>query len=155
MFCYTCLALSIHAPCCNYSLLEHVVILLQSLLNNVAVSLLTLSPVFTMCFDSDPCTLWTWSCHDLLHNYAILLLVTFSCHVLLCGEWFKLTNMPTYRCFCHVLLFSPSEFVILLVMFTWVPSYLLCLFGSWSVRDFCSMQLVDSCHAFVCYDLFL
>ena len=36
-----------------------------------------------------------------------------------------------------------------LAMFTWVPSYLLFLFGSWSVRDFCSMPLVDSCHAWL------
>ena len=47
------------------------------------------------------------------------------------------------------------ESVILLAMFTWVPSYFLCLFGSWSVRDFCSMHLVVSCHAFFCHDLFL
>ena len=33
------------------------------LLNNVAVSLLTLSSVLAMCFASDPCTLWTCSCH--------------------------------------------------------------------------------------------
>ena len=32
-------------------------------------------------------------------------------------------------------------------MFTWVPSYLLILFGSWSVRDFCFLHLVDSFHA--------
>ena len=35
-----------------------------------------------------------------------------------------------------------------LAMFTWVPSYLMCLFGSWSLKDFFSMPLVDSCHAF-------
>ena len=42
-----------------------------------------------------------------------------------------------------------------LAMFTWVPSYLLYLFGSWSVRDFCSMHLVYSCHVLFCYDKFL
>ena len=41
------------------------------------------------------------------------------------------------------------ESVISLAMFTWVPSYFLCPFGSWSARDFCYMQLVDSLHAFV------
>ena len=30
------------------------------------------------------------------------MLVAFSCHELLCGEWYKLTNMPTYRCSYHV-----------------------------------------------------
>ena len=37
-----------------------------------------------------------------------------------------------------------------LAMFTWVPSYLLIPFGLWSVRDFCYMLLVESCHALVC-----
>ena len=55
---------------------------------------------------------------------------------------------------CSVFLPSLNLFMEL-AMFTWVPSYLLCLFGSWSVRDFCSMQVVESCHGFVCYDMFL
>ena len=55
-----------------------------------------------MCFASVPCTLWTCSCHAYLHKHVFLLLVALPCHVLLCGEWFKLTNMPTYCCSCHV-----------------------------------------------------
>ena len=39
------------------------------------------------------------------------MLVALPCHVLLCGEWFKLTNMPTYRYFCHALFSSKSESV--------------------------------------------
>ena len=42
-----------------------------------------------------------------------------------------------------------------LAMFTWVPSYLLILFGLWSVRDFCAMLWVDSWLALLCYDLIL
>ena len=57
---------------------------------------------FAMWFPSDPCTLWTWSWHSLLHKHVFLLLVDLTCHVLLYGEWFKLTNMPTYCCSCHV-----------------------------------------------------
>ena len=44
-----------HAVACCY--------LAPKLLNNVVVSLLTLSSLVPMCFASVPCTLWTWSCH--------------------------------------------------------------------------------------------
>ena len=37
--------------------------LAPNLLNNVVVSLLTLSSVVAMLVVSDPCTLWTWYCH--------------------------------------------------------------------------------------------
>ena len=62
------------------------------------------------------------------------------------------TSSPT----C-LLIVVPAMFesVISFAMFTWVPSYLLILFGSWSVKDFCSMQLVGSCHDFVYHDKFL
>ena len=73
------------------------------------------------------------------------------CHAMYCLV-VSCTSSPT----C-LLIVVPAmyESVLYLAMFTWVPSYLLILFGSWSVRDFCSMQLVDSCHALVCYDMFL
>src|SRR3954471_17376853 len=38
--------------------------------------------------------------------------------------------------------FTKFESVTKLAMFTWVPSYFLCPFGSWSVREFCYVQLL-------------
>ena len=43
----------------------------------------------------DPCMLWTCSWLGLLNKHAFLLLVALPCHLLLCGEWYKLTNMPS------------------------------------------------------------
>ena len=68
--------------------------------------------------------------------------------------------LPCHTMYCSVVSGSSSptcllivvpamyKSVISLAMFTWVPSYFLCPFGSWSVRDFCYMRLVDSFHAF-------
>ena len=55
---------------------------------------------------------------------------------------------------CPVFLLSLNLFI-KLATFTWVPSYLLCLFGSWSVREICSMHLVEAWRAFVHHDMFL
>ena len=69
--------------------------LAPKLLNNVAVSLLTLSSVVAMIIASVPCTLWTCSCHAQLHKHVFLLLVALPCHVLLCSELHKLIYMPS------------------------------------------------------------
>ena len=37
-------------------------------------------------------------------------------------------------------------------MFIWLPSYLMILFGLWSVRDLCYILWVGSCHALLCHD---
>ena len=58
MSCYIHPCPSLHLypalACCNLAL---------KLLDNVAVNMLTLSSVFAMSFASDPCILWTCSCH--------------------------------------------------------------------------------------------
>ena len=43
----------------------------------------------------DPCMLWTCSWLGLFHKHVFLMLGALPCHVLLCGEWYKLTNMPS------------------------------------------------------------
>ena len=54
----------------------------------------------------------------------------------------------------YVTLFLPCSSFLLslnlltkLAMFTWLPLYLLILFGLWSVKDFCHMNLVEYFHA--------
>ena len=74
----------------------------------------------------------------------------YACFVMNC---FVMSESSSQRCLHNsvnaMLCFLLSlNLLTKLAMFTWVPSYLLILFGSWSVKDFCSMQLVDSCHAF-------
>ena len=75
----------------------------------------------------------------------------FPCHAMYCSM-VRGSSSPT----C-LLIVVPAmyESVISLAMFTWVPSYFLCPFGSWSVKDFCSTHLVVSCHAFGFHDKFL
>ena len=61
----------------------------------------------------------------------------------------------------HNSIFAMSSFLLSLnlltklAMFTWVPSHLMILFGLWSVRDFCYMLWVVSCHALLCYVMIL
>ena len=125
------------------------------LLNNVGVSLLTWSSVLTYVL---------LVIHAPYHHAIAILSFIFmpSCcwltsHGMKCyvvsgssSPTCLLIVVSAMNCYFHCL-----NLFMELAMFTWVPSYLLCLFGSCAVRDFCSMQLVDSCHAFVCYDMFL
>ena len=132
--------------CCNLAL---------NLLNNVAVSLLTWSSVLTCAL------LVIHAPYELDLAILSFIIIPYYCwmpsHAMKC---FLMSDLSSQRCLHNsvyaMLSFSAkSESVYELAMFTWVPSYLLCLFGSWSLRDFCYMQLVDICHAFFCYDIFL
>ena len=129
--------------CCRLS------ISCSKVVNNVFVSLLTLSSMLPCLF------LVIHAPYDL--SLAMLSFINMSsycwlpCHAMYCSV-VSSSSSPT----C-LLIVVPAmyESVISFAMFTWVPSYLLILFGSWPVRDFCYMQLVDSCHAFVCHVKFL
>ena len=114
-------------------------------------------------------SLWCWYllhfCHASLNLlFCDLAVAQYSCFVkhleYITAICFVVSDLSSQRCYHEsiyvMLCFLLSlKLLITLAMFTWVPSYLLCLFGSWSVRNICSMHLVDSCHAFVCYDMFL
>ena len=139
---YPCpwLHLYLAVACCN---------LAPKSLNNVVVSLLTLSSVLPWV------SLVIHAPHELVLAMLSFMNMSSYCwspyHAMYCSV-VSGTSSPT----C-LLIVVPAMFesVIQLAMFTWVPSYLLVLFGSWSVRDFCSMQLVDSFHAFVFHYKFL
>ena len=103
-----------------------------------------------------------WQILNMICNFAKLIVVdpyilgmlVFSCIAL---WWVHQAHKEAI-----ILLFLPCSvfckvwnLITKLAMFTCLPSYLLVLFGLWSVRDICYMLWVDSCHAFVCYDLFL
>ena len=103
----------------------------------------------------DPCMLWACSCFVWLHDHV-------SCwqYAYLVMQCLVVSESSSQRglhnsVFAISSLLQSLNLLPKLAMFTWVPSYLLILFGLWSVRDFCSMLWVDSCHAFVCYELFL
>ena len=52
--------------------------------------------------------------------------------------------------------FLPSlNLLTIIAMSTWLPLYFLIPFGLWSVRDFCCMLWVASCHGLLCHDMFL
>ena len=94
---------SIHScPCLELwsSLACHFCALL--LLQNVSWQIVYMLFNFAMVVIVDPYMLWACSCLGLFHKRAFLLLVAFPCHVMLGGEWYKLTNMPTCRCSCYV-----------------------------------------------------
>ena len=88
-------------------------------------------------------------------------------------------NMPSCRCYAYLVMqclvvsepssqrglhYSVYEMLSFLLslnlltklaMFTWLRLYFLIPFGLWSVRDFCYMPCVVSCHALLCHDMFL
>ena len=104
----------------------------------------------------DPYMLCNFSCHGQFHKHAIFLQVCLVCSALFCSECIKLTKRPTCYRLCHALFSAKSgNLLTKLAMFTCLPSYLLVLFGLWSVRDFCHMHLVEHCHALFCYVKFL
>ena len=65
-------------------------------------------------------------CHVFLMDVCLVY------HEMLCSECIELTNMPTCYLFlpCPVFLLSLRS-VMKLAMFTWVPSFLMVLFGLW------------------------
>ena len=122
--------------------------LAPNLLNNVDVCLLTLSSMLPWLL------LVIHAPYELV--LAILSFINMSfycwlpCHAMYCSV-VSGSSSPT----CLLIVPAMYESVISLAMFIWVPSYFLILFGSWSVKDFCSMCLVVSCHALSFYDKFL
>ena len=115
--------------CCNLAL---------KLLNNVVVSLLTLSSVL-------PCVLLVIHVpYELALAIISFIMVSYyslsPCHAM-CYSVVSGTSSPT----CLLIVVPDmSESVISFAMFAWMlPSFLL-IFGICSVRDFCSMGLVDS-----------
>ena len=126
--------------CCNLAL---------NLLNNVVVSLLTLSSMLPRLL------LVIHAPYELAISMLSFINMYYYC-------W-----LPFHAMYCSVVSGSSSPTCLLIVvpamyesdisfaMFTWVPSYFLCPFSSWSVRDFCSMYLVVACHVFGCHDMFL
>ena len=46
----------------------------------------------------DPCMLWTCSCLGWLHKHVFLMMLCLSCHVMTCGEWFKLVKQGNWCC---------------------------------------------------------
>ena len=91
----------------------------------------------------DPCIYYCCSCHDFLLCHVLLMSACLVCHERLCSECIELTNMPTCYLFLPCPVFLPSlKSVMKLAMFTWVPSFLMVLFGLWPVRDFWSMLWV-------------
>ena len=147
MFCYTWHSLSIHSPGCIYSLLYLVVILPSKLLNNVVVSLLTLSSVL-------PCVLLV------IHAIAMFSFIIMSsycwspCHAMYCSV-VSCTSSPTCLLIDVPAMHCYSEYVISFAMFAWMLPCFLLIFGISSVMEFCSLSLVLACHAFVCHDKFL
>ena len=126
--------------CCN---------LAPELLNNVAVSLLTLSSmlpwlllVIRACYEL---ALAMLSCMN-MPSYCWSPLHAMRCSVV------SGTSSPT----CLLIVVSAMyESVISFAMFAWIiPSFLLILRSS-SVMEFCSLSLVLACHAFFCYYMFL
>ena len=119
------------------------------LLNNVVVSLLTLSSVL-------PCVLLVIHAPYELALAMLSFINMYSycwspCHAMYCLV-VSCTSSPT----C-LLIVVPAmyESVISLAMFAWMlPSFLL-IFRISLVREFCSLSLVLACHTFVFHDKFL
>ena len=65
------------------------------LLQNVSWQIVYMLFNFAKVVVVDPCMLQTCSYLDLFHKYVFLLLGALPCHVLLCSELHKLTNMPS------------------------------------------------------------
>ena len=102
-----------------------------------------------------------WQIVNMIFNFAKLVVVVLSCYVFaLAMDSF--INMPyccRYASFvmhCFVMSASSSQrclhitvsvmlcfLLTKLAMFTWLPSYLLVVFGLWTVRDFYHMHLVE------------
>ena len=119
------------------------------LLNNVAVSLLTLSSML-------PCLLLViQACYELdLAIFSFINMPSYCwspCHAMYCSV-VSGTSSPT----CLLIVVpAMSESVISFAMFAWMIPCFLLIFRISSERDFCYMQLVDSFRAFVCHDKFL
>ena len=123
-----------------------------NLLNNVDVSLLTLSSVLRCVF------LVIHAPYELALGMCRLIIMSSYCwltsHAIKCYVESG-TSSPTYLLIVVPAMYCYSESVISFAMFAWMlPSFLL-IFGISSVREFCSFSLVLTRHAFVCHDKFL
>ena len=137
------LHLSPAVDCCTLAL---------KLLNNVAVSLLTLSSVFP------------WVLLVIHAPYELVLAIISSinmssycwipCHAMYCFV-VSGTSSPTCLLIVVPAMYCYSESVILLAMFVWMLPCFLLIFGISSVKEFCYLSLVLACHAFVCHDKFV
>ena len=88
------------------------------------------SCLFTGCMLSLSCNALWWVHRARKHAYLV--------SVLPCSSFSLSLNLLT-----------------IIAMFTWFPLYFLIPFGLWSVRDFCCMLWVASCHALLFHVTFL
>ena len=122
------------------------------LLNNIVVSLLTLSSVL-------PCALLViYAPYD--YSIAMFSSINVSsycwspCHCMYCSV-VSCKSSPTCLLIVVPAMYCYSEPVISLAMFAWILPCFLLIFGVSSVREFCFLSLVLAFHAFVCHDIFL
>ena len=114
----------------------------------------------------------------ILQSVTAVILLICACYLfaLAMDSFINMLSCCRYACFVmHCLVFSESSsqrclHIIVSAMLCFLLSlkpvnetcyvYMVAIissgpFGLWSVRDFCHMHLVDSCHALFCYDKFL
>ena len=120
-----------------------------NLLNNVVVSLLTLSSMLPRLL------LVIHAPYELAISMLSFINMYYYCWLPFHAMYCSVVSDSSSPTFLLIVVPAMYESVISFAMFTWMPSFLLILFGSWSLRDICCMHLVDSCHAFVCHDKFL
>ena len=155
MFCRYCGALSIHVFVCNYGAPYLDSIELYFCYKMFLAECLHVKHFWRCCC--------SWSVHAML----LFLPCLASMRCLLAGCMLSLSCNAlwwVHRARKHAYLISVlpcSNFLLslnlltIIAMFTWMQLYFLIPFGLWSVRDFCCMIWVASCHSLLCHDMFL